>query len=227
MRAKKPDRALVVLAKFFQDQQAWRRLFDIYAPQMYNMARLRGLKAQDAEDIMIDVFADFAKVIDRFDPARSPVENYLKRAMKNRIVNFYRKNVRIKDQAYGCACSEKIGEYTGGESTFTNIPSRESTQEEEAEATEGEYSTEKRIFRIACKRVQDEFTRSEYKAFWLTAAKGQTPREVADLLEMSAGHVILAKNKVLARVTEELEVMKREGIWKPVGRVIASGLILS
>jgi DNA-directed RNA polymerase specialized sigma24 family protein len=58
--------------------------------------------------------------------------------------------------------------------------------------------------------VQPEFQQNTWRAFWLTAVEGQPAGDVAQQLSLSAGAVYVAKSRVLARLKQEVENLRRQ-----------------
>ena len=58
---------------------AWARFFDLYAGFVFSIARSKGLKEEDADDIVQIVFADLARTIPTFkyDRAKGKFRSYL------------------------------------------------------------------------------------------------------------------------------------------------------
>jgi RNA polymerase sigma-70 factor (ECF subfamily) len=63
---------------------------------------------------------------------------------------------------------------------------------------------------LAMDRVKGEFQETSWKAFWLTAVDGISAADVARQIGLSPGAVYVAKSRVLARLKDEVDVMKQE-----------------
>ncbi len=59
-------------------------------------------------------------------------------------------------------------------------------------------------------RVKSEFQENTWRAFWLTAVEGVAVTEVASQVGISPGAIYVAKSRVLARLKEEVETMRRQ-----------------
>ncbi|MGD9648822.1 MAG: hypothetical protein AB7U73_24130 [Pirellulales bacterium] len=59
-------------------------------------------------------------------------------------------------------------------------------------------------------RIQGEFQSQTWQAFSLVAVDGVAVAEVARQLGMSAGAIYVAKSRVLARLKDEVEEMRRQ-----------------
>ena len=75
-------------------------------------------------------------------------------------------------------------------------------------AWEQEYR--KQLFRVAAGRLENSFTPTTWQAFWGTAVEGKGAAAVAEELHLSVGAVYVAKSRVLARLTEEIQQLQAE-----------------
>ena len=62
-----------------ENEAAWQRLFDLYAGFVFSIARSKGLKPEDADDIVQIVFMDLARNLPTFqyDRAKGRFRSYL------------------------------------------------------------------------------------------------------------------------------------------------------
>src|SRR5271155_2942058 len=72
------------------DAEAWREVFELYAPGIYGVARKRGLQGADAADLMQDVLRSVAGAAGRlnYDPAKGTFRGWLYSVTRNKIYNF-------------------------------------------------------------------------------------------------------------------------------------------
>jgi RNA polymerase sigma-70 factor (ECF subfamily) len=59
-------------------------------------------------------------------------------------------------------------------------------------------------------RIKEEFQANTWQAFWLTAVEGVGAPDAARRLRMSAGAIYVAKSRVLARLKDEVEVLRQQ-----------------
>ena len=61
------------------NEAAWQRLFDLYAGFVFSIARSKGLKEEDADDVVQVVFTDLARNLPafRYDRAKGKFRSYL------------------------------------------------------------------------------------------------------------------------------------------------------
>ncbi len=69
---------------------------------------------------------------------------------------------------------------------------------------------QRRLASIAMERIKSEFQDNTWRAFWLTAVEGIAAADVARQVGISPGAIYVAKSRVLARLKEEVETMRRQ-----------------
>jgi RNA polymerase sigma-70 factor (ECF subfamily) len=77
---------------------------------------------------------------------------------------------------------------------------------DESETWNLEY--QRRLASLAMERIRHEFKENTWRAFWLTAVEGQAAIDAAPQVGMSAGAIYVAKSRVLARLRQEVEMMR-------------------
>lgn len=168
------------------DSGAWAEFVDLYAPLLYGLARRHGLQDADAADLTQDVLRAVVNALPRlaYDPARGSFRGWLFTVARNQVRKFA--NAR-KRQPRGGGSDELL---------------RQQAAPEEEAAWEREYR--ERLFAWAAERVREHFRRATWQAFWLTFVEGQDPRAVGEALGLSVGAVYIARNRVLARIREQV-----------------------
>ena len=69
---------------------------------------------------------------------------------------------------------------------------------------------QRRLAALAMERVKNEFQENTWRSFWLTAVEGVAVPEVAKQIGLTPGAIYVAKSRVLARLKEEVEAMRRQ-----------------
>ena len=77
-----------------------------------------------------------------------------------------------------------------------------------SETWELEY--QRRLASLAMERVKGEFQPNTWRAFWITAVDGLPAGDAARETGLSTGAVYVAKSRVLARLKEEVEALRRQ-----------------
>jgi RNA polymerase sigma-70 factor (ECF subfamily) len=175
---------------------AWREFVDLYGPVVYGFARKRGLQDADAADLMQDVMRSVSTAIGRLDYDRhqGTFRGWLFTITRNKVFNFLSAR-RIRPQG-------------SGDSSMNRMLDSHPDENEGADTWEIEY--QRRLASLAMERVKGEFQENTWRAFWLTAVQGMPVAEVSRQVGLSAGAIYVAKSRVLARLKEEVEALRRQ-----------------
>jgi RNA polymerase sigma-70 factor (ECF subfamily) len=73
-----------------------------------------------------------------------------------------------------------------------------------------ELEYQRRIAALAMERIRSEFQDNTWQAFVLTAVDGKPAADVARQIGMTPGAIYVAKSRVLARLKEEVETLRRQ-----------------
>lgn len=175
---------------------AWQEFMRLYGPMVYGFARKRGLQDADAADLMQDVMRSVSTSIGRLDYDRNQgaFRGWLFTITRNKVFNFLSAR-RIRPQG-------------SGDTTTNRMLDNQPDDNDGADVWEVEY--QRRLAAIAMERVKSEFQENTWQAFWLTAVEGIAAADVAKRVGMSPGAIYVAKSRVLARLKEEVETMRRQ-----------------
>jgi RNA polymerase sigma-70 factor (ECF subfamily) len=191
-----PTTRLTLLARLrdIGNAQAWSEFVDLYAPLLYRLARRHGLQDADAADLTQDVLRAVVHALPRlaYNPARGSFRGWLLTVARNQVRKF--------------ANSRRRRPMGSGSTGIHELLQSQPAPEEEA-LWEQEY--QQRLFEWAAERVRDQFRPATWQAFWLTFVDGKAPREAGEALGLSVGAVYIARNRVLARIRDE--VRRHEG----------------
>lgn len=174
------------------DVAAWDEFVAVYRPLVFRAARRQGLQANDAEDLVQEVFSAVAKQIggwlQRSD--RGPFRAWLLRIARNIAVNLL---TRKQHGATG---------YGGDDSEcpLAEIPDRtvEGTSQFDLD-----YRRE--VFRWAAEQVQQSVAEKTWLAFYLTHVKGVSVADAARQLGTSVGNVYVVRSRIMNRLRELAE----------------------
>lgn len=171
------------------DDEAWERLLDLYGPLVYSWCRHCGMQADDAADVLQEVFRAVAGGIAnfRYDRPGDTFRGWLRTITHNKIRDHYRRSDRQPQADGGTASLAR----------FSQIADDDSSDQLAAEPMGG-------LLRRALDLVRVEFTENTWQAFWLTTVEQQPTIDVAEQLGITSGAVRQAKYKVLRRLREEL-----------------------
>jgi RNA polymerase sigma-70 factor (ECF subfamily) len=188
--------SLLIQLRDGTNHNAWREFLTVYGPVVYGFARKRGLQDADAADLMQDVLRSVSAAITRLDYDRNQgtFRGWLFTITRNKVFNFLSAR-RIRPQGTG--------------STSTNrVLNSHPDSDDGTDTWEVEY--QKRLASLAMERVKGEFQENTWRAFWLTAVEGVSAADASKHVGMTAGAIYVAKSRVLARLKEEVDAMRRQ-----------------
>lgn len=188
--------SLLVRLRDGANNGAWREFTNLYGPVIYGFARKRGLQDADAADVMQDVLRSISGAIGRldYDRRQGTFRGWLFTVTRNKVYNFLSAR-RIRPQG-------------SGDSTTNRMLAAHPEVNDGADAWEVEY--QRRLAAIAMERIKGEFQPNTWRAFQLVAVDGQPVADVARQVAMSAGAIYVAKSRVLARLRDEVEQLRRQ-----------------
>jgi RNA polymerase sigma-70 factor (ECF subfamily) len=174
------------------DPEAWRRLAQLYGPLVYGWCRGRGLRAEDAEDVLQEVFLTVAVRIGDFrrDRAGDTFRGWLWSITRNKLGDWYRRQGNRERAAGG----------TDAQVRFQAEPASP-LQETTAYPQEGEAGD---LYRRALEVLRTEFEERSWQAFWRVVVEEQAPTDVARDLGMTRNAVYIARSRILHRLREVL-----------------------
>ncbi len=175
-----------------KEQAAWRKFAAIYSPLVYYWARSVGLQANDAEDIVQDVFHTVFNKIGDFqnDGQNSRFRNWLWAVTRNRIRLYFRQK-GPQPQA------------TGGSTAAQLIQELPDWIECETEPSKPDGNAG--LIKRALGTIEGDFSSQSWQAFWRVAIDNVPVAEVADQLGLTTAAVRQAKYRVLCRLRDELQ----------------------
>lgn len=185
MSALSTSSTLLQRAQQLGDQEAWKRLVDLYTPLLYSWTRRIGLKGDDARDVVQDVLVVLVKELPQFqyDPARGAFRSWLKTITRNRC----REKFRDRLQA------EPISDFAR---VFSEVDALDDFWEREYQQL---------LIQRASELLQAEFEPTTWQAYWEYVVRRRSADEVAAEMGLTRNAVYLAKHRVLRRLREELK----------------------
>ena len=174
------------------DPESWRRLTELYGPMVFQWARRHGLEANDAADIVQDVFATLARSLDSFrsdSPGRT-FRGWLWTITRNKVRDLCRDRRNQPTAVGGSDILRRISQFPD------EPPDPDTDAAERAQLGE--------VFHRALEAVRCEFEDRTWRAFWQVTIEGRSTAEVALEMGISANGVRQAKSRVLRRLRDEL-----------------------
>ncbi|MGE3821943.1 MAG: RNA polymerase sigma factor [Isosphaeraceae bacterium] len=182
-----------------RDRVAWAEFVDLYGPLVYDYGRRHGLQDADAADLMQEVLRAVAAAAGRFsyDPARGTFRSWLFTVTRRKLLD--------------AVTRQRPGDRGTGDTDTQRTLEQARRREDSTFEDEWELAYRQRLLDWASERVRGEFRPATWQAFWLCAVEGRSPREASATLGLSVGSVYVAKCRVLARLREEIERVRRDG----------------
>src|SRR5262245_2267183 len=180
-----------------QNHAAWIEFLGIYEPLVYQLARRKGLQDADARDLCQEVFRAVAGAAGRWtpDPARGSFRGWLYRIARNRLVNSLR-------------TQQRHGRAAGGSDIQRLLEIQPEAPSDETHEIDTEYR--RRLFQLAARSIERDFSRSTWQAFWQTAVLARAVSAVAAELGLSIGAVYIARSRVLSRLKSRVQELAGE-----------------
>jgi len=187
--------SLLVRLRDGGDAEAWREFVHLYAPVIYGFARKRGLQDADAADLMQDVLRSVSSAVHRleYDPLRGTFRGWLFTVTRNKVFNFLDSRSRRVQASGDSRMQQRLEQHAGGDGNLS---------------ADWEADYQRAMAAQAMDRVKGEFQAATWEAFLLTAVEGRTPAQVAPRVGLSVGAIYVAKNRVIARLRQEIERMQ-------------------
>jgi RNA polymerase sigma-70 factor, ECF subfamily len=174
-----------------RDETAWKRLTVLYGPLVYHWCRKSGLSADDAADMLQDVYRTLVIHIDDFDKTaeHGSFRAWLWTITRNRISDFYRVSADKVRAAGGSAVLLQMN----------NLPDHEPD-----DLTDSGISTTASLTSRALRIIKAEVKESTWIAFWRSTVDEINPSTVAAELNISVESVWQSKSRVMRRLRQLL-----------------------
>ena len=167
------------------NEAAWSRLFDMYAGFVFSIARSKGLKAEDADDIVQVVFTDLARNLPTFkyDRSKGRFRSYLTGLVHWRVMD------RLKE---------------GKRDTELKAAFLEEAQAAVTSADEGFSEREWQSAAVdeALRRIKPEVRPEHYAAFVASTMEGQDTETVMKLYDLSRDNLYQIRKRLTAKLRE-------------------------
>lgn len=183
------SKSLLVRVKA-NDQDAWRRLVNLYSPLVAHWCRRWGTPPDDVADLVQEVFAAVAPALGSFrkDRPGATFRGWLRGIARHKFLDHSRRNLISAEGG-----SEAMAR-------LHSVPFEDESPDRDAES-DAEVAG---LYRRALELVRVEFEERTWQAFWRVAMEDHKTAEVAADLGITANGVRQAKSRVLRRLKEEL-----------------------
>ena len=168
-----------------ENEAAWQRLFDLYAGFVFSIARSKGLKSEDADDIVQIVFTDLARNLPTFqyDRAKGKFRSYLAGLVHWRVMD------RLKA---GKRDMELKANFLEEAQSFMT-PDDDSFAEREWQAA---------ALEEALRRIKPDVRPEHYAAFVASAVEGQDTEAVMRFYGLSRDNLYQIRKRLTERLRE-------------------------
>lgn len=176
-----------------QDQEAWRKLVNLYGPLVYGWCRRWGVQPSDASDIVQEVFQAAATAIGGFSKTRAgdSFRGWLWTIARHEACNHFTRLAQQPQVVGGTELQARLAEIPEG---YDGDPNSAEFQAETTGLTQ-------RALNI----IQGDFEERTWRAFWRTTIDGQPSAMVGNELGMTKRAARQAKHRVLQRLREEFQ----------------------
>lgn len=173
--------------------ESWTILVRACTPQIYADCRRFGLPAGDAADVTQEVFLAVYQSLPKMIADNSTgFRHWLRAITRNKVRDFFR---GLSAMPYGA----------GGTRAQRQLQQHEAADGDASQAAPGPAS---RRLRQALVRIEADFSRQSWRAFWRTAVDGLDAQFVGAELDMTAAAVRKAKSRVIGRLREQIQRLK-------------------
>ena len=178
--------------------EAWERFVRLYSPLVYRWCRRSGLAAEDAADVLQEVFSAVMLHLPDFrrDRPQDNFSGWLATITRNKVRDLYRRRHGRASAQGGSTAQRQMAEVPE-----PSEPSEESIRPDAESAAW--------LSRRVLETIRNEFEARTWEAFWRTAVDGQPPAQVAEALEMTVAAVYMAKSRVLRRLRQVMGELPR------------------
>ena len=168
-----------------ENTAAWNRLFDLYAGFVFSMARHKGLKPEDADDIVQVVFADLARNLPTFkyDRKKGRFRSYLTGLVNWRVMDRLKASKRDAELKANFWEEAKAA---GGDDDFSEREWQVAAMEE------------------ALRRMKPSVSPEHYAAFVASAVEGQDTDVVTKLYGISCDSLYQIRKRLTAKLHDKL-----------------------
>ena len=175
-----------------ENEAAWARFFDLYSGFVFSVARSKGLKDEEADDIVQVVFTDLARMMPTFkyDRAKGKFRSYLIALVHWRVKDKLRNALRDK---------EFMADYMTEVANMTPADLDFAEREWQAAALEE-----------ALRRIKSEVRPEHYAAFVASAIEGQDTETVMRLYNLSRDNLYQIRKRLTSKLQETVSVVLSE-----------------
>ena len=176
-----------------ENEAAWQRFFDLYAGFIFSLARSKGLKPEDADDIVQIVFTDLARNLPTFqyDRSKGKFRSYLAGLVHWRVMD--RLKAGKRDMELMASFEEEA----------------KATASADDEAFE-EREWQQAALEEALRRIKPEGRPEHYAAFVASTVEGQDTETVMKLYNLSRDNLYQIRKRLSERLRKVMSEVLAE-----------------
>jgi RNA polymerase sigma-70 factor (ECF subfamily) len=170
---------------------AWDRLVSLYGPTVYGWARRAGLQAEDAADVVQEVFRTLVTHLSRFryEKKTDTIRGWLWTITRNKVRDHLRRRTGRPHAAGGSDAYQRLLQVADG------------ATDESAEVSLAQSAP---LLTRAVEFIRQDFEERTWRAFWGVVVEGKHSADVAADLGISVNAVYIARSRVLRRLRDLL-----------------------
>ena len=175
------------------NEAAWQRLFDLYAGFVFSIARSKGLREEDADDMVQVVFADLARNLPtfRYDRAKGKFRSYLTALVHWRVMDRLKAGKRDADLK-ASFWEEAKSAASAADEDFSEREWQQAALEE------------------ALRRMKPDVRPEHYAAFVASAVDGQDTESVMRLYGISRDNLYQIRKRLTEKLRETVAAVLDE-----------------
>lgn len=183
--------SLLIRLRDAKDESAWREFYAIYSPLLYDYARARGLRHEDAEDVRSECLTAIVRQMPQFvyDRSLGSFRSWLRTMTVRRVIDRLRKSVELSAGSAVLALIERD----------TNSPD---------EIWEREWRHQH--LRFCMDEARSQVSEQTWDIFELLVDHQTPVAEISNRLQVTANQIYKARTRVLDLIRERMRYLSAE-----------------
>jgi RNA polymerase sigma-70 factor (ECF subfamily) len=178
------------------DDDAWRRLVDLYSPLIRGWLRRYGAAERDVDDVVQDVLTVVVRRFPEFERERcGAFRSWMRTIAVNCLRDQWRRGNRQPSAVGGSDFGTMLDELADPQSGVSKLWDREH---------------DRHVTNYLLERIKPEFSEKTWRAFRRFALDGLSADETAAELGMTPNAVFIAKSRVMSRLRQAGEGLLEE-----------------
>ena len=173
-----------------REPAAWERLFYLYRPLVLYWCSRWGVRQEDADDVVQEVFRELTGSLATFQEDRpgATFRSWLRGVARNQLLMHFRRAGKHAQGRGGSSALQRLNQISDPANDDEDDPAEQLSS----------------LYRRGLELVRAEFEERTWQMFWRSVIDGRSPAEIAAELHGSEAAVRQAKSRVLRRLREEV-----------------------